>query len=360
MRTLSTTLNLTLKRLWSQRGLTLATLLGLSVAVALIMTVPLYADAVNFRILQEELGNQTERNNRPPFAYLYNYIGAWNEPVEWDAIQPVTQYLETQGAQTLGLPSEEFVWHLETNTYSLFPKDGRGNPLLQPRFGTTSRIADEIELLAGEWPADAPIARDERIEVLITAVTAETLNVTVGAQLDMVNNRPSSSEAERIPVVVSGIWQPILPDSAYWFYAPASFDEVITVSEGTYSGRLANDIDLEAYLAVWYLVLDGSRVGTQEVDRLAAGAQQVERRIDELLPNSQSLQSPVEALNIYRRSVSVLTRQLLGFNAPTIGLVLAFIGLVIGLTVGQQQEEWIFKHACRLTVSGRKERAIIL
>ncbi|MEM7331778.1 MAG: FtsX-like permease family protein [Chloroflexota bacterium] len=339
MQSITSTLTLTLKRLWSQRGLTSATLLGLSVAVALIMTVPLYADAVNFRILQEELSTQTERNNRPPFAYLYNYIGAWNDPVEWEAIQPVTQYLEAQGAETLGLPSEAFVWHVETNTYRLFPEDGRGDPLLQPRFGTTSRLADEIELLSGEWPTDAPIDRTVPIEVLITAVTAQELNVTVGARLDMVNSRPSNTEDDRIPVVVSGIWQPMRPDAAYWFYAPTSFDEILTVSEGTYSGRLASDIDQEAYLAVWYLVLDGSRVGTQNVDRLVAGAQQVERRIDELLRASQSLQSPVEALTIYRRSVAVLTRQLLGFNAPTIGLVLAFIGLVIGLTVGQRRNE---------------------
>ena len=37
---------ITFKRLWAQRSLTLATLLGLVTAVALIMTVPLYADAV--------------------------------------------------------------------------------------------------------------------------------------------------------------------------------------------------------------------------------------------------------------------------------------------------------------------------
>jgi len=38
---------LTFKRLWAQRGLTAATLLGLVIAVALITTVPLYADAVS-------------------------------------------------------------------------------------------------------------------------------------------------------------------------------------------------------------------------------------------------------------------------------------------------------------------------
>ena len=45
---LAAVFTVTLRRLWAQKGLTLATLVGLVVGVALIMAVPLYADAVNF------------------------------------------------------------------------------------------------------------------------------------------------------------------------------------------------------------------------------------------------------------------------------------------------------------------------
>ena len=67
--------------------------------------------------------------------------------------------------------------------------------------------------------------------------------------------------------------------------------------------------------------------------------EKVEREIDALLPSSQSLQSPVGSLENYQRAVSTLTGQLLGFNAPTIGLVVAFIGLVVGLAVQQRRNE---------------------
>ena len=53
---------ITFKRLWAQRGLTLLTLIGLVTAVALVMTIPLYADAVYFRILQEELSVNAEQS----------------------------------------------------------------------------------------------------------------------------------------------------------------------------------------------------------------------------------------------------------------------------------------------------------
>ena len=44
---------ITVKRLLAQPGLTLALLMGLVTAVSLMMTVPIYADAVNHQLLEE-------------------------------------------------------------------------------------------------------------------------------------------------------------------------------------------------------------------------------------------------------------------------------------------------------------------
>ncbi|MCB0009191.1 MAG: hypothetical protein KDE04_22150, partial [Anaerolineales bacterium] len=60
-----TTLIITLKRLWAQRGLTLVTTIGLTAAVAIIMVVPLYADAISFRILEQKLSEASGEESRP-------------------------------------------------------------------------------------------------------------------------------------------------------------------------------------------------------------------------------------------------------------------------------------------------------
>jgi putative ABC transport system permease protein len=324
---------LTIRRLWAQRGLTLATLTGLTVALTLIMTVPLYADAVNFRILQEQLSSQTERNNRPPFAYLYNYIGAWHDPVEWEAVQPVTDYLQREGAQVLGLPPQQFVWHVETDDYRLMA--GADN-VAQMRFGTTGELQDQIEIVVGSWPTQAAPQPDAPIGVLMTLAQAQEIGAAVGDRFMMVNPR---NRDEQLPIMVMGLWQPLDPNAAYWFYAPTTFDQIVVVPNATYAGRIAETLSDEVHLAAWYWVLDGARVGTGDVARLVDGARMVEAKIDDLLPNSQALQSPIESLENYERAVSTLTGQLLGFNAPTIGLVVAFIGLVVGLAVQQRRNE---------------------
>ena len=66
------------RRLLSQRGLALATALGLVASVAIVMSIPLYTDAVYYRILQDELTEPTAEGElkRPPFAFMFRYVGS--------------------------------------------------------------------------------------------------------------------------------------------------------------------------------------------------------------------------------------------------------------------------------------------
>jgi hypothetical protein len=65
--------SLAARHLWNHRLLMLCLLIGLTVAVGLLSSIPLYADAVNNRLLQGELTEQGRR--LPPFAFVWRYIG---------------------------------------------------------------------------------------------------------------------------------------------------------------------------------------------------------------------------------------------------------------------------------------------
>src|SRR5690606_16525353 len=84
-----------LKRLLSQCGLSIATLLGLIVSSALVMSVPAYADAVYYRMLKTGLFGAPEQvqeataASREPFAFMFRYIGSWHGAVEWADIEPL-------------------------------------------------------------------------------------------------------------------------------------------------------------------------------------------------------------------------------------------------------------------------------
>ena len=74
------TATIAFKRLLAQRGLALATLLGLVAAMSLTMSIPLYAEGVYYRILSAGLFSDTPRYRgqslRPPLALLFRYTGS--------------------------------------------------------------------------------------------------------------------------------------------------------------------------------------------------------------------------------------------------------------------------------------------
>ncbi len=335
---------ITFKRLWAQRSLTLATLLGLVTAVALIMTVPLYADAVYFHILEEELTSGADQASKPPFTTMYDYVGAWAGPVQWEDIQPIDQYLTTQGARDLGLPQEQLVRHLETGRFRLFPADetnyeDNDAALGIFYFANTSDIADQIEIIEGAFPAPATATADSTIEVLISETQAVQAGLQVGDMLIAYDFQEETNNPRETAVRIAGVWRATNPQDDFWFFAPAIFDDLLLVPDATFVERISPFFDNEIVRAVWYLVMDGSSVNTTNANNLAARAARVERQVVTLLPQISTAFSPAEALGRYRQTAQQLTILLTAFNLPTIGLTLAFIGLIVSLGVNQRRNE---------------------
>lgn len=337
---LTAILQVTLKRLWSQLGMTLATTFGLTMAVALLTLVPLYADAVNFRILEEELANDAT-NNRPPFAYMYSYVGAWYGHVELADIEPVSDYLFGQAADVLNLPQELAIRHVKSPTFKLFTLDATSyrndESLGFMNFAATSGIENQIQMIEGSFPTREAQLGDT-LEVVITQAFAEEVGWQVGEEylaLDLEND----SQQTRFTIRVSGIWVPTNTEAPFWFYLPEAFDTLFLVNEASFEQAIGAKLNNEIALALWYLVMDGSRVGTEQVDELIFGAARIEQRIDLLLPKASEFLAPTDALQIYRRSVSELAILLYTFDVAPIWLVLSFVVLVVGLAVSQQKNE---------------------
>ncbi|MEM7116994.1 MAG: FtsX-like permease family protein [Chloroflexota bacterium] len=329
-----------LKRLWARRGTTAATVIGLMIAVALIMTVPLYADAVNFRLLEDRLTTET---NRPPFAYMFNYFGAWHDAIQWSEVSEADAYLMEEGVNDLGLDPVSIVRHFETDIYQIFSRDTASYDndelaLTLLQFAAASSLTDHINIVEGSFPAPVTDA-NVPIEAMITKTLADELGWQVGESYIAFNHR-LDDENQTFPFVVSGVWEVANENELYWHYGPTVFDELLIVPEETYIQRIAPAINDEVYLATWYFVMDGSRIGTEDVDRLGVSLARVERRLQNLLPEASSAISPGDELQSYRRAVGDLSVQLAAFNVPTIGLVLAFIALVGGLVADQRRNEF--------------------
>lgn len=336
------------RRLLAQRGLALATALGLVASVAIVMSIPLYTDAVYYRILQDELSQTSEEGmmQRPPFAFMFRYVGSLYGLKQWDEVEQVDAYLSKQAPDLLGLPVELTVRYLRTDNFRLFPTEDLAyadvkDPLAWVNFTYASDLADHITLLEGTFPAPAGSNMDSTVEVLVPEVMADEFGIQAGNEFVTFRraDQESTGRTVQIPIRVVGVWVATDPADPYWFYRQSVFENQLFVPEETFLQRIAPALSDEIAQALWYMVLDGSAVNSSDVGWLLHRIVTVQQQAASILPNTRLEVSPLDALVRYRTSSRVLNILLYAFSIPIIGLLLAFIGLVVGLSVARQRNE---------------------
>lgn len=332
------------KRLWSRRWLMLCLLLGLVVAVALLSSIPLYADAAQNRLLQGQLQSGEPASGaeaataREAFAFLWRYIGAWHGNVSWDEVLPVQQYLTEQAPITIDLPLKAQVRHVATAKLRLFPGEGAAfvpdEPLLWTSIGFLDGLDAQLEVVEGSLPGEAQAG--EPVDVLVTRKTADLLGLQVGETYILM---ATDQLASQVKVRIAGVWQAIDATAPLWFYQVDAFDEVLLTSEEAFVSRVAQVLETPIATAVWYQIYDGSRVRPATVNRLLGNVAVAQARVAALLDDTTLDASPVSALETYGQSASLLTVVLTVFSLPLIGLVAYFISLIAGMVVRRGQTE---------------------
>ncbi|MBV7327727.1 ABC transporter permease [Chloroflexi bacterium TSY] len=336
------------RRLLAQRGLALATAIGLVISVALVMSIPLYTDAVYYQILQDELTEaDDDALQRPPFAFMFRYIGSLYGLKEWEDIEQIDTYLTEQAPALLHLPHQLTVRYGRTDNFRLFPANDVAyadvkDPLEWVSYAFASDLEQHIQIIEGTYPVPAGNSTDEVVEVLIAAPLADELGLQVGENLVTfrnVDNPQGGTTTVQIPVRVSGVWRAIDSDEEYWFYRQSVFDNQFFVPEETLINRIAPILKDEVAQMLWYLSMDGDDITSSDVGWLLGSINTIEQQAATLLANTRLELSPQEALMRYRRSSRLLNILLYAFSIPIVGLLLAFISLVVGLAVSRQRNE---------------------
>ncbi len=334
------------RRLWHQRGMAFSLLLGLVAAVALTVSIPIYADAVSYRVLHERLYVKPE-SDYPPFSFLFRYVGSWNKYLEWEDCQKADTFLTRQAPDMLGLPLKMVVRHFKTDRMGLYPPsegayESNTRPLGYVAVGFVTDLESHIEILEGHFPT--PLTNNtDPLEVLISPWLVEETGIQPGEDYVLYYVRPGEGNSKvkttfQYPVRIAGTWRARDPKEEYWFYRQSAFREVLLVPEASYR-QLAKGMKGEVGLALWSLVFDGSAVRSGDVLPLLGRIASVRNKATALLPGMDVARSPEGALEGYRRTVRLLTLVLYVFSVPIMGVILYFISLVAGVIVHRQRNE---------------------
>lgn len=320
-------------RAWSHLRLMLALIAGLTVAVALVVSVPVYAEAVGYRVLRDEYAQNTYQNQLR-FNFLYRYLGAqggigWEQYVELDA------YVERQAAPTLTLPIVQRGRYLSTDKRSLVPPRSDGPWLASVNLAFADDLPAHIDLIAGQLPQAPP---QGPLDVLMTEALATRLKAQVGQEFYVLDPR-NNPTGNGVPIRVAGIWRPKNPDEPYWFYSEMKSDEILYVSLEGYTERLLAHDPRIITVALWSLSADGSVIRSAAVPAVQQRIEQSGRAFAALFPGAQLDVSPGGVLPRHQERVQRLTLTLTLFSLPLLGLVAYFVILIAGLVVERQSNE---------------------
>jgi len=302
--------------------------------------VPLYADGVGHRMLMEQLSGEEVR---PPFAFLFRYVGAWHGALEWEGIQAADAYLSTRVAGDLGLPLlAPPVRHVRMAKWRLFPADeaayaGAGEALEWLALGFLDHLDAHAEVIEGSSFSSHPVeGAEEEIPVLISQSLANRLGLQVGETYTLFE---PSGAGTSLSVRITGVWRPADDDPTYWLYPPRAFDDVFLTSEEAFRQRVAPVVRGEVDQVAWYFVADGSQVTSGDVSSLLGRIAAARARLSGLLSNAALDVSPERALQTYRQTANRLTLLLFAFSAPIVGLLFYFVTLTAGMLTRRQQRE---------------------
>jgi putative ABC transport system permease protein len=319
--------------------------------VAIAVSIPIYADAVSYRVLNERLyGNAEDAGGArvyPPFSFLFRYVGSWHGFLEWEETRQIDEYLGGQAAQMLGLPQKSVVRHFKTDRMRLFPSkdalyDDPHTPLGYVSLGFISDLEPQIEILEGALPR--PVENNtEPLEVLIAFPMVEELGMQVGEEYIVYYEEPPASEGSVVttfqhPIRIAGVWRARDQEDAYWFYTLPAFDEVFLMPEASYA-RMAQGMRAEVGLALWSVILDGEGIRSTDVNDLLTRIAVLRNKATAVLDNLEMFRSPEEDLRAYSRTFLLLTISLFVFSVPIMGIVLYFISLISGMVVQRQRNE---------------------
>jgi len=150
------------------------------------LAIPIYADAVNYRVFSETTISASESSKYPAFSTLFHYVGAWKGALQFDEIKTLDDYFSSgEYQQEINLPVDWQVRFVRTNNFSLYPDGGSsfggGNNIGYVSLATITGFEENIIIKDGSlegWHA----LKNGRIPVIIHEEQAEETGIQIGEE----------------------------------------------------------------------------------------------------------------------------------------------------------------------------------
>lgn len=333
---------LTLKRLRSQPGLALLSIVQIVLALGLLTSAGFFAQAVDRVILQQELDKLSRATGRPPFSTRVYFFPSSRRPMDVNAAEAAGRSIAGTLAAEIGLPIGHAITQLESGNMMLMPppNDTRygdaGALLATTNLIYIQEVGSRLQILAGEALDDDGRSGSGEMDVWMHRDMAATLGLDVGEtfSIALASNQPTTL------IRVRGVWQAADTSDAYWFRNPdTALRDVLLVRRLDYVDWVQPLVVGGSRFASWQISLDDSKLNPAFARAYAEGFERGMAIIDKYVPGANLDVSAVTSLKDFVGRKTTLTVLLLGFNIPALGFLFYFLILISAIIARAQQRE---------------------
>ena len=340
-----------IKQIWNNWKLELILLLGLTLAVGVFSSIPLYSEAS----LQYGLMNSWESGSSPrnPPGMIRVSNEQWKDyhpvfnPSQWrDQDEAFGEFLALDSMLKEEMPvrfGEELLYFAQVGTierqwFRPVEEDGwPGRRYADIRYLTG--LEDHVTIIEGRWPDPETAYTGDAIEVVIDETARDNLGLFVGRTYLFPLRREPGQVQQFIDVKIVGIYRTDIEayNKPVWVLN-APFSESFMVSKEVFEELVKRD-DLVPYTYEWMWVFDHSTVRVHELPQIVEGLTNLESRMLQLTNNVRFAKTPVNMFNTFISRATVLEQLLLILSLPVLGIVLYYTILVAGLTIRRRRNE---------------------
>lgn len=327
-------------RLWAHRGLALGLVMGISLGVAAMATVPLFAATALQGMLNEELAAM---GTPAPVSVHFAYVARPNIKVGLQQFLAADRIARDQAERMIGLPVDPFVRFGMLEASNAHPVDKtRANPDLDRYLSLTfqSDLLEHITLVGGRLPQPG-WAADGVLEAIVEEDAIEKQDFSLGAEFRLT----SVSGDSRFPIQprVVGVFRRTNPSDPYWFQTQP-FDRHLIVPEETFQAVLRADQIQPAQIS-WYFGLDEQHLHAGDVSRLSEALYTLESRLAQALPSTTLFDGPMPLLARFAGQGRELRFLLLVLSISPVVITIYYVVVTTGLLVDAHRHELAVLHS---------------
>ncbi len=326
---------LVFKRLRYNLGLSVSAVLGIIAVLAIVVCVPVFANAVSSEVLRQQLTEKALTTRRSLFSMHMYYLDKREaSAMDVGKSESVSRFITDNSPKLLGLSVDRIILELQTIPVSLLPVKVQVHlnpeePWVSLAFVSQERLPENARLVEGRWPQADP-AGSGPIEVAILEDAANENFLNLG----------DIYRSGDMQVEIVGIWAPINPDSSFWFELPrTAYANKMWVPLPIYRDRLGQYLGRQVFYTSWYVIMNESELKFERSPQYARGMVRLDSDLRKVLPGIVTDYSPMEALKAYQQRAESLTTLFYVVGGPMIVLALLFIGQTATIAVQQYEQE---------------------